>query len=105
MEQQDRPAPPPAAADADRIDGDRLLARYGDLLEEESDAARKRELLLALWRILQGFVDLGFSVKPGAPIGPGATFGVDHVLQHILDTPEPDRLGPRFEAAGREDRE
>ena len=39
------------------------------------------------------------------PIGPGAAFGVDQVLQHILDAPEPDRLAPGFEAAGREDRE
>lgn len=53
-------------------DGPSLLARYGDLLEGEAmSEAAKQEFLLALWRIMQAFVDLGFSMKPGDKVRPG----------------------------------
>lgn len=75
-------AAPPSVLPAD---GPSLLARYGDLLEGEAmSEAAKQEFLLALWRIMQAFVDLGFSMKPGDKFGPESGVGMDDVLQYLI---------------------
>jgi len=64
--------------------GEALLARYGEDLGDDLDETAKRELLLALWQIMQAFVELGFSVRPGDKFTPGATLGMDDVLDYLI---------------------
>lgn len=66
-------------------EADRLFERYGsDLDDEPLDDDEKRELLCALWRIMQSLVDLGFSVGRGEKFVPGSDLGMDDVLSYIL---------------------
>jgi hypothetical protein len=63
----------------------RLLACYGEELEgEDLSDQGKRELLLALWTIMQSFVDLGFNVGPGEKFTPGSDLGMDDLLNSLL---------------------
>lgn len=72
-------------AEALPFDGEALLARYGDQLEEEAmSEAAKQEFLLALWRIMQAFVDLGFSVRAGDKFTAESDIGLDDVLQYLI---------------------
>lgn len=79
-----------AAVDAQRLekpsaDGPELLARYGVHLDEtDATNAQKQELLLALFRIMQGFVDLGFSVRPGEKFTPDSPLSMDDVLEYLI---------------------
>lgn len=69
----------PVGANAD------LLARYGAHLEDEHfNDGDKEAFLLALWQIMQGFVDLGFSVKAGDKFYANAELGMDDVLQFLI---------------------
>lgn len=65
--------------------GDELLARYGDELKhEDMSEQQKREFLLALARIMQAFVDLGFSIKPGDNFTGDTDLGMDNVLEYLV---------------------
>jgi hypothetical protein len=78
---------PPLAAlpAAPRDEGERLLARYGDQLEDDNMTdAQKQEFLLALWQILRAFVDLGFSVRGGDKLTPESDLGLDDVLEYLI---------------------
>lgn len=66
-------------------DGPELLARYGVHLEDTNATdAQKQELLLALFRIMQGFVDLGFSIRAGEKSTPDSPLSMDDVLKYLI---------------------
>ncbi|TRW96313.1 hypothetical protein FNJ84_13635 [Paracoccus sp. M683] len=65
--------------------GQRLLARYGEELDDPSlSEAQKAEFLIALWQIMVAFVDLGFSVRAGDKLTPESGFGFDDVLSYLI---------------------
>ena len=73
---------PPAAA---MPEGQSLLDRYGgELTEMGASDAQKAEFLAALYRIMQGFVDLGFSIKAGDKLTPLSDIGMDDVLRYLI---------------------
>ncbi|MEM8571781.1 MAG: hypothetical protein AAGG56_12880 [Pseudomonadota bacterium] len=84
----------PAAEPQD--EADRLLAKYGHLLDAEMPgdvrmtAAQRKEFLLALWKIMQAFVDVGFSVAPGDKFHVKCDLGMDDMLNYLvrMETPE-----------------
>lgn len=64
---------------------DRLFDHYGDDLSDDPlHDDEKKELLLALWRIMQSMVDLGFSVGRGEKFTRHSDLGMDDVLNYIL---------------------
>lgn len=64
---------------------ERLFERYGaDLAGDALDDEAKKELLVALWRIMQGMVDLGFNVGRGEKFVSGSDLGMDDVLNYII---------------------
>ena len=72
----------------------RLLETYGHHLSDDglSDAQQK-ELLMALWQIMRSFAELGFSVKSGDKLSPGADHGFDDVSEYItLETTAPETV-------------
>lgn len=74
-----------------------LLERYGGHLDEASlTDTQKQEFLAALWQIMIGFVDLGFSLKAGDNLTPKCDLRVDDVLQypHREET-APETVAPR----------
>lgn len=78
-------------------DEDALMKRYGaELTEFEISEDQKKELLIALWSIMQGFVDLGFSVKSGDKFTENADHGMDDVLNYLnLKDTAPETVAPR----------
>lgn len=64
---------------------DRLLAEYGDDLQDyDLSDAQKKEFLMALWHIMRGFAELGYSVKSGDKFMPDADLGMDDVLEYLI---------------------
>lgn len=64
---------------------DGLVARYGAHLEDEHlSEGDKEALLVTLWQIMQGFVDLGFSVKAGDKFYANADLGMNDVLEYLI---------------------
>ena len=87
MRKNDKPDTPLHEAPPSSLpaDGPALLARYGDQLDGEGMSdAEKEAFLLALVQIMQAFVDLGFSMKPGEKIGPEGDIGADDVLKYLI---------------------
>ena len=64
-------------------DPDRLVARYGELLEASTPEDQKAIILRALWVIMQGFVDLGFDVGPEDKFHPKCDSGMNEVIDYI----------------------
>lgn len=76
---------PSAAALLEDTSGPALLARYGDYLGEiDATDLQKQEVLAALFRIMQAFVDLGFSVSAGDKFTSTCDIGMDDVLQYLI---------------------
>lgn len=74
-----------AAPSTTSVDGASLLTRYGEQLPDDGTSeAAKEELLLALYRIMQVFVDLGFSVRPGDKLFDTSDIGMDDVLRLLI---------------------
>ena len=75
---------------------DRLVAEYGDELAADGYSEdQKREFLLALWQLMVGFVDLGFSVKSGDKFAANTAIGFDDVLNYIyLEDTAPETVAP-----------
>ncbi|SEM88889.1 hypothetical protein [Palleronia pelagia] len=66
------------------VDGDTLLERYGEYLEnEEMSDEQAKQFLGALWQIMVAFADLGFSVRDGDKFHAGSDIGMDDVLNYI----------------------
>lgn len=64
---------------------DRLLAEYGDDLQDyDLTDAQKKEFLMALWQIMRGFAELGYSVKSGDKFHAQADLGMDDVLNYLI---------------------
>ncbi|MEO1193305.1 MAG: hypothetical protein AAFY02_16200 [Pseudomonadota bacterium] len=64
---------------------EQLRETYGDQLEDQNlSEAQELEFLLALWQIMQAFVDLGFSIKPGDNFTPDSAHGFDDVLDCLI---------------------
>ena len=62
-----------------------LLSRYGEKLTDmDVTDAQKAEFLAALFQIMQGFVDLGFSIGAQEKFAPGAPLGMDDVLEYLI---------------------
>lgn len=75
----------PAPALLRDTSGPALLDRYGEHLNEmDATDAQKREVLAALFRIMQAFVDLGFSVRSGDKFAPASDIGMDDVLKYLV---------------------
>ena len=80
----DQPLSPDAKAP---VPEDTLMERYGTHLDgEDLSEAQKRALLMALWTIMQVFVDLGCSVAPGDKFSPKSDVGMDDVLHSFFET-------------------
>lgn len=76
-------------------DDQSLRLRYGPLLEDlDADEESLGEFLIALHFIMQGFVDFGFSVKPGDKFTTTSESGMDDVL-HFLIQGETDPGDPK----------
>lgn len=74
-------APPAASMPA----GQSLLDRYGgELTEMDASDAQKAAFLAALFQIMQAFVDLGFSIKPGEKFAATCDIGMDDVLEYLI---------------------
>lgn len=75
------------ALGAEPDDGDRLLERYGGALSDRRlSEAQEKEALLALWRIMQGFVELGFSIKAGDKFTQNAALGMDDMIDYLFSS-------------------
>jgi hypothetical protein len=67
------------------LDGPDLVERYSaHPAETDATDAQKQELLLALYRIMQGFVDLGFSIRPGEKFSADSPLCMDDVLEYPI---------------------
>lgn len=75
---------------------ERLLDTYGHHLDGDAlSEVQQKELLMALWQIMRSFAELGFSVKSGDKLFPGADHGFDDVLEYIkLETTAPETVAP-----------
>ncbi len=64
---------------------DEIVARYGaEAGLEGLDDAQRQELLVTLYRIMQGFVELGFSIKAGDKFTQNAALGMDDVIHYLF---------------------
>jgi hypothetical protein len=64
---------------------DRLFDRYGaDIADDPLDEDAKKDLLAALWRIMQSMVDLGFTIGRGEKFTRHSEIGMDDVLDWLL---------------------
>jgi len=75
---------------------DRLLAEYGDdPCVAGLDEDQKKEFLMALWQIMRGFAELGFSVKPGDKLHQNTETSFDDVLNYLIpEETAPETLAP-----------
>lgn len=75
---------------------DRLLAKYGDYLDEHDlNEDQKKEFLMSLWQIMRGFAELGFSVKPGDKLNENTETSFDDVLEYLIpEDTAPETLAP-----------
>ena len=85
-----------AASAGPKDQGARLLETYGAHLADSGLGARQQEeLLLTLWQIMQAFVDIGFSVKPGDNFTPDSDLGMQDVLDWLgLEETAPETVAP-----------
>ncbi|MEM7667963.1 MAG: hypothetical protein AAF317_02285 [Pseudomonadota bacterium] len=73
-----------------------LVHRYGHLLSgEELTDAQSAAVLEALFHIMTGFVDLGFSIKAGDKFTSKCALGMDDVLDYLI----PQRPAPETPAS------
>ncbi|MEM7745636.1 MAG: hypothetical protein AAF409_18205 [Pseudomonadota bacterium] len=66
-------------------DPEALVARYGaDLDAGDLSEAQQAEIVSALWQIMIGFVDLGFSIKAGDKFTATSETGMGDVLGFLI---------------------
>ena len=74
-----------------------LLERYGEHLDEAAlTEAQKQEFLTALWQIMVGFVDLGFTLKAGDNFTPKCDHSITDVLEYLhIEETAPETVAPQ----------